>query len=547
MNGMKLLFLSIFFLFRNACVAQPKLVVCLVVDQLSQSNLMRLAPFMNGGIKKLLTQGIVYHNASWPSSIAATGPNHTGLVTGTVGAIHGIIANDWFGRDGVKIDCDSDTSERAAVFSPSGIYAFGKSARNIMVDTVGDQAMIANNYCSPFTVISVSLKSRSAIAMAGHLGKAFWFDTHAGRFTSSKAYFAQFPTWMNEFNNSIKNIKEYTWHLLFEKNSCAYDFVDPDTYAHSRIESLLNKKLDQSLTTTKEFYSMLIETPKGHELVLNAAYAALEQSMLTNSNATVLLFVGLSAVDKIGHLFGADSYEYCDSLFQLDAYVQQFMKKIETKIQSKDTLFILTSDHGSMPIPELLQKKGFSLARRKVTTTLVEQINGFAEKKFGIHQLVQEIDTPNIYFNLKQWITLEKEKQKKIIKALKRFLKKQKGFKNIWSYEELAHGNFNKNNQALIYKNQTFPHRSGQLIFQVYPYVYVSKYTNGTGHKTPYAYDTHVPLIVYQPTILENKKIMQSVFVQQVACTLSALLHIPQPSAATFSILPGICEGKKHD
>lgn len=541
MKFLKLLSALLFWLF-TLCGAQPKLVVCFVVDQLSQNNLMRIAPFMNGGIKKLLNNGIVYDNASWPSAVAATGPDHTGLVTGTVGSIHGIVANDWIDATGKKVACDADTPERAAVFSHNGFYDVGKSARNIMVDTIGDQAIIANNACTPFTVISVSLKSRSAIAMAGHLGKAFWFDTHAGRFTTSKAYFNQFPTWMNEFNQTIKEITHYSWQLMFEKTSCAYGCVDPETYAYSRIESLLNKNLDQSLTPTKEFYSMLIETPKGHELVLNAAYASFNEAIKINPNATILLFIGLSAVDKMGHLFGPDSYEYCDSLYQLDHYLEQFMQRIETKIPSAQTLFVFTSDHGSMPITELLQKKRFSIARRIITTTLVDQINNFVEKKCGIHHLVEEIDTPNIYFDRKQWSTLEKEKQKKIIKTLKRFLKKQKGFKNVWSYEELARGNFNKNDQALIYKNQLFPDRSGQLIFQVYPYVYVSKYSNGTGHKTPYAYDTHVPLVVYQSTKLEHKKIVKPVFVQQVACTLSELLHIAQPSAATFPLLPHIFE-----
>jgi predicted AlkP superfamily pyrophosphatase or phosphodiesterase len=529
------------------CAESPRLVVCFVVDQLSHHNLMRISPFMHGGIKKLLDNGIVYDNASWPSALAATGPDHTGLTTGALGSVHGIINNDWFDQYGNEIACDSDSAQQAAVFSANGLYDYGKSARNIMVDTVGDQAMLASSVNTPFEVISITLKSRSAIPMAGRLGKPFWFDKKCGRFTTSKAYFNEFPEWMSKYNKSVASISNYRWTLLFEKTNRAYAVVNPSTYSYARTESLLNKELDLTTTTTKAFFSNLIETPKGHEFVLDAARAALEHYWHENAQATILLFVGLSAVDKMGHLFGPDSYEYNDSLYQLDRYLEEFMNWVEQKISPSDTLYLFTSDHGSMPIAELLQKKRFSLARRIVTTTLIERMNNHLCKKLGIVNLVHAIDTPHIYFNHKLWSAFDAKLQQKITILLKRFLTKQPGIKTVWTYNELMHGCFTKDDEAFVYKNQIFPNRSGHLIFHVFPYVYVSKYHNGTGHKTPYAYDTHVPLVVYQSTQLEHKKIMQPVSVQQVACTLTELLQIAQPSAATFPMLPHIFEEPTHD
>ncbi len=538
---------ALLFFLHAICNAQPKLVVCVVVDQLSHRNLTRIAPFMSGGIKKLLDNGIVYDNASWPSALAATGPDHTGLTTGALGAVHGIINNDWFDQYGKEIACDSDSAGQAAVFSANGLYDYGKSARNIMVDTVSDQAILASSINTPFEVISITLKSRSAIPMAGRLGKPFWFDKKAGRFTTSKAYFNEFPAWMNEYNKSIASISNYRWTLFFEKKNRAYAVVNPATYSYARTESLLNKELELTTTSTKEFYTALIETPKGHEFVLDAARAALEHYWHQNAHATILLFVGLSAVDKMGHLFGPDSYEYNDSMYQLDQYLKTFMDWVEKKISSSDILYLFTSDHGSMPIVELLQKKRFSLARRIVTTTLIERMNKYLGKKLGIVNLVYAIDTPHIYFNQQKWCEFDATVQQKIITILKRFLTKQPGIKTVWTYNELMHGCFTKDDEAFVYKNQIFPNRSGQLIFHVYPYVYVSKYSNGTGHKTPYAYDTHVPLIVYQAEKLFKQKIIKPVFLQQVACTLSELLQIAQPSAATFPMLPHIFEEQTHD
>ena len=44
-------------------------------------------------------------------------------------------------------------------------------------------------------VFGVSGKDRSAVAMAGQVGKAFWYSTNTGDFVTSTYYFDAYPNW----------------------------------------------------------------------------------------------------------------------------------------------------------------------------------------------------------------------------------------------------------------------------------------------------------------------------------------------------------------
>ncbi len=154
----------------------PKLTVIMVIDQFAYPLYAKTIPHLQYGLKTLLDKGIVYENTYLPHGMPATGTGHTGLNVGTYAKDHGIIANGWVTPSGERVACDDDTAEHAAVFAPNGLYDYGKSARNIMVNGISDQFMLASQPNNPRLAFGVSLKSRAAICTAGQLGKAIWFD-----------------------------------------------------------------------------------------------------------------------------------------------------------------------------------------------------------------------------------------------------------------------------------------------------------------------------------------------------------------------------------
>ena len=68
----------------------------------------------------------------------------------------------------------------------------------VLVSTFGDE--LAIHTAARAKVFGVSVKDRGAVAMAGHVGKAFWFSKQSGGFVTSSFYYEQYPEWVNEWN-----------------------------------------------------------------------------------------------------------------------------------------------------------------------------------------------------------------------------------------------------------------------------------------------------------------------------------------------------------
>ena len=112
-----------------------------------------------------------------------------------------------------------DPTQKAAKVS-------GRSPRNILSSTFSDELAIATN--GQAKIFGVSVKDRGAVAMAGHMGKAFWFSKKSGEFVTSKYYYASYPKWVTDFN-AAKPTKEYhqqSWQLL--KPVKSYQFAKQD-------------------------------------------------------------------------------------------------------------------------------------------------------------------------------------------------------------------------------------------------------------------------------------------------------------------------------
>ena len=191
----RLLITTLLSLYVSVSTAQPpQLTIVIVIDQCAYRNLDKVRPFLRGGLRFLCDEGIFYTHIYVPYAWPATGPGHTTLNTGTLPKTHGIINNAWMNENGQRVNCDDDDSQQAAVLGLHGVQSYGKSPHNIMVDGLSDQLVLQDQQHKNYQVWSISLKSRSAITTANKLGKAIWFDTTTGSFTSSKAYFNKLPS-----------------------------------------------------------------------------------------------------------------------------------------------------------------------------------------------------------------------------------------------------------------------------------------------------------------------------------------------------------------
>lgn len=522
---------------------RPRLTVIMVIDQLAYHYIPKLYPHLRGGLRFLLNHGIVYENAYFPLSNPSTGPSHTSLNTGTLPKTHGVIGNSWNAPDGSKVACDMDSVEYAAVLAPDGdVYDYAKGPYQIMADGITDQFMLREGPCARRESYSISLKSCAAICTANKMGKAIWFDEQSGNFTSSLAYFDELPCWLKSFNNAkrVSQISQVTWRLAYPCKKRPYCFKNINNYQYSlRPEGLAGKTIPVN-GNSKNPFELYVRTPAANKLLFDCALSCINAHMSRKCDTEMLLWISLSPLDLIGHDYGPDSLEAIDMIYHLDCQIKQFMDCINSKLKRTETLYILTADHGVSPIPELLQDQGFTNAQRIVYDDIAKELNAKAQKDFGVTGTVANTQSAQLFVNKQQLHKLPAEKQTEVLASLQKQLLSHSGIKRVWTLKELEQACFEPDTIEAFYQNQIFPGRSSQLIVQTFPYAIPTDFKKGTGHYTPYEYDTHVPLILYQKRALSDRVIHEKVWTLQLANTLAYLLDIPKPSASTYNILPGI-------
>jgi len=541
----------------------PQITVIIVIDQFAYSYLYKIKPYLTGGIKTFLDDGISYENAHHPHAMPETAVGHAALNTGTFANDHGIIANSWFNQSGREIEADDDDAQAAGVFkNESEMHAYGKGPKLLMTEGITDQFVLQSKPEAPYLAFAFSIKSRAAIMSASKLGKAIWFDKKTGLFTSSKAYYQTFPSWLIKFNKShnVPTMKSISWKLALNKKTGAYNFQNIENYTYaSEKESMVGKTMpipccslstqanqhtsdieQEENPTNKDPYASFYLNPLSNQYLLDLAKNCIKEN-LTKKNH-LLIWVSLSSLDLIGHRYGPDSLEAIDTVYHIDKQLKPFMHYVQQAAGNNGALFVLTADHGVLPMQGILRLEGISSAHKLDPQTLIDGMNKLVLGGHGLKDFITHFQMPHFYFNRKLIQDIDTQTLDSIIKELKKFLHGTAGIKNVWTAHDLDTFSFDPLRQELetYYKNQRYPGRSGDLFVQLQPYALLSKYKEGTTHESPYNYDTHVPLIIYQPNVYKQTSIIEKVYATQLANTLAQILDIRKPPASTAQVLPGI-------
>jgi len=390
--------------------------------------------------------------------------------------------------------------------------------------------------------LAIALKRRAAICLAGQTGQAYWFDDAEAQFTTSKAYAQALPDWVNHFNTLLHKQRDtgMVWKLRFPEDHPGYTFCDKDVYRYTAQPSLIGTHLrcvpladDEDDDTLCKPYS---QSPYAVFDLLNLCEIALKQYEADNHN-NLLLWIGISNLDKIGHIFGPTSLEYVDLLYQLDWALGIFIERVKKQFHDKELLFVLTSDHGYMPLPEMLQTKGYPSAKRVVVTDLVTAISReLAEKKIAPIDIC--IKYPYVYIPSDQLKKYSDKQQTEILKTTEKILHASPAIRAVCTYKELVDQIAPLPAQLIpFYRGLIFPDRAAYYYLLSEPYCYIGKYKHGATHKGPYNYTTHVPLIWYTPHRFQKRIINKPVNIASITTSLADFLGIEPPSAAFNTLL----------
>ena len=163
----------------------PRLLVTVVVDQLRADYLQQFNRHWRHGFRTLLDQGMVFENARYPYLVTVTCAGHATIGTGALPHRHGMINNTWWLRKERRLTgCSADPATTDLTYGRP--IRLGNSAVNLLTPTLADELRAQKPGAR---VVSVSMKARSAIMLAGRAADAIaWFDDPSGSWATSTAF-----------------------------------------------------------------------------------------------------------------------------------------------------------------------------------------------------------------------------------------------------------------------------------------------------------------------------------------------------------------------
>ena len=263
--------------------------------------------------------------------------------------------------------------------------------------------------------------------------------------------------------------------------------------------------------------------PYGDRAILDLGSQAVDKYNMGKDKYTDILFLGLSATDGVGHSFGPHSHEQLDNYLRLDKNLGQFIESLEMLLGKGNVLYILSSDHGAVALPEYLNAQGLYAGRipDPQRDSLFNAVNNEIEKQLGVNQVYSYGNA--FYFDN------DMNEDVRIIatRIIKSHLSKLEGIRSVITKKEILNGG--KSIIDIRLKNMVHPEKSPDVYLIPEKY-WTWRYPRGTSHGSPYDYDAHVPLIISRSS---HKDRIDSLRVKTVdiAPTIAKLIQIPFPKS----------------
>jgi predicted AlkP superfamily pyrophosphatase or phosphodiesterase len=545
---------------------RPRLIVVLSIDQFRADYLRRLADLYLpptqggnvGGFRYLMANGADFLDARYNHFPLYTAPGHAVILTGGYPYKTGIVSNNWWDREkGRDIYCVDDPRYKVVGAAPTS-KATPMGPLNLRSSTVGDELKLAT--AGRAKVVALSLKDRAAILMGGHTQDVcLWFDTEGGRWISSTAFSrdGKLPAWVEAVNAEGIPTKALgqEWKPVVRPEMLAARAFAP-ALAPEANPSGIGRTFPHRIGAepTAANYNGFTLTPYANAYVFETAKRAVAAEKLgqRTDGVTDILAINLSTNDYIGHAFGPYSPEAVDCAVQTDRQLSDFLNYLNRTVPGglKSLVFAVTADHGVTPIPE-------DAAARNI-------IGGSGRVPFrAIPDAIQQALT--LHFGEAAWIPKSADGTESggfienftylndaaIARAIAAGRAKSRaeiedaameavralnlpGIYDIYTRSRVLSGALPPSVMSRHFGHGIHPKLSGDLIYLVEPMHLAS--SAPTTHGTPYAYDTHVPLLLCGFGITPGT-FADPVSPADLAPTLCALLGIEFPSGCDGVIL----------
>jgi predicted AlkP superfamily pyrophosphatase or phosphodiesterase len=502
--------------------AAPKLVVVVVVDQMRGDYLTRYADLLGHGLTRLTKEGAWFRKAAYPYLNTVTCTGHTTIGTGELPYHHGMVLNQWWDRaQGRPMACTEDPS--AKNMSVDGPLPGGDSAINMLTPTFAE---VMRKSLHGRTV-TISLKARSAIGLAGHEADAVvWLGPTANVMTSS-AYGSAVPPFAAAFAQAHPAAEDSgrVWDRSQPIEKYRYKDDAPGEQPGGGWTAAFPHPLGgQTGGPGAVFYAHWEQSPYSDDYLERLAEAAVDDLHLGAGDAPDFLGVSFSALDLVGHTFGPRSHEVQDVLARLDLTIDRLLTHLDAKVGQGKYVLALSADHGVADVPEQIEHAGRQNAQ-DVTKAVETALQPF----FGTGPFVAVSAYTDLYFKPGVYDRLKSDD--KAMKAVIKALEALPGIEHVLRSEEIATAKARQSSDkdvraaALSY----YAGRSGDLILVPRENWLLGGGGSGTTHGTLHEYDQHVPIVLFGACIKAGAY-DEAAAPPDIAATLASIVHVPLPA-----------------
>ena len=506
-----------------AAPTKPKLVVVISVDQMRGDYVDRFRHQWTKGLHRLITEGAWFRQADYPYYNTVTCAGHASISTGTVPAVHGMVLNQWWERNNSRIVACTDDEDVQLITYGIPVKGVGNSAHYLRSTTLADEMRLQGSPAP--RVVSISLKARSAIMLAGRKPDVvIWLDEADGEWVTSSAFAREPVPFLKDYitRHPLKGEMGRKWERSMPKDNYLYD----GSATNRRRTALATTDFPHIVQGTGAevggaFTDAWESSPYSDEYLNALAMTSIDALKLGRGAATDYLSISFSALDKVGHDFGPDSHESQDVLFHLDAQLGLLLDKLDREVGKGNYVVGLTSDHGVSPVPERVKAQGFD-AGRIDTVAIGRAIDGILARDLGPGAYRTRVIYNDVYFN--EGVYLKLQQNPKAMDAVLDVIRKTEGVWRVYRKEELSATDPLTSAPALSH----YEGRSGdvKLLSRAYWITSSSTTTHGTGHR----YDTHVPLMMFGFGVKQGEYLAPSAPID-LAPTLAFLTGVTLPDA----------------
>ena len=491
----------------------PRLVINITIDQLRLDYLEAFAPlYSDGGLKRLLNDGMVFVNASYPFVSVDRASAIAALSTGTTPYYNSIVGNQWLNRETLRpVGCVEDSH------FPGLLTHEMSSPDGLLTSTLGDELKVATG--GKALVYSIAPYREAAILSAGHAADAaLWIDNVYGDWCTSTYYTKLLPTWVSSYNDTkapARKIAGITWTPLYDTTGSFNYYLNTDG----------NKPFHHRFTGNYRFNSYK-ESALVNADVTEMACHCISSTGLGGDMVTDLLYLTYYAGP-----FGKQRVTDCqmelqDTYLRLDRELLRLMAYTDRCFGNDNVLYVITST-GYSDV-EAADYDAFHIPTGTLNMTRTAYLlNMYLGGIWGHEAYVESTYRNQIFLNHKLLET-KKISLGEATSRAQELVAMMKGVRNVYTSIQLLTA---QNPKMEMIRNAFHPQRCGDIFIEAAPGWTVLNEDTQQSYVSTTSF-MQFPIIIYGAGT-QAGRITTPVTTDRIAPTIARSIRIRAPNACS--------------